>query len=251
MSDSTFRRPVEWHSFGMTDVGRVRKVNEDSILGDNTVPLWAVADGMGGHAVGEVASQKVVEALNDAELFPALGDSVDSIENSLLDVNEHIIGYADIMFDDATMGSTIVSLYVHGSVGVCIWAGDSRLYRLRNGRLDQLSRDHSHVEEMVRMGMLTQDQAQNHPNSNVITRAVGIEHDLALDINVFSTQIGDTFLLCSDGLYNAVDASEIEASLRHSEIHFCAKELIAKALENNASDNVSVVVVRGAAGRIR
>lgn len=251
MSDSTFRRPVEWRSFGLTDVGKVREVNEDAILGDNTVPLWAVADGMGGHAIGEVASQKIVEALTQVQPLPFLADSVDLIEDTLLDVNEHIIGYADIMFDDATMGSTVVSLYIHGTVGVCIWAGDSRLYRLRNGRLEQLSRDHSHVEEMVRMGVLSAEQAQNHPNSNVITRAVGIEHELALDINIFSTQIGDTFLLCSDGLYNAVDNEEIRLSLKNSDVQFAAKELVDKALINNASDNVSVVIVRGAAGKVR
>lgn len=251
MSDSTYRRPVDWQSAGVSDVGTVREVNEDSILDSHDAPIWAVADGMGGHAVGEVASQKIVEALATVKVSPALGDSVDDLERTLLDVNEHIIGYADIMFDNATMGSTVVTLYIHGRVGVCLWAGDSRLYRLRNGKLDQLSRDHSHVEELVRAGIIAPEDAQSHPNANVITRAVGIDLDLTIDINVFSTQIGDTFLLCSDGLYNAVEIDDIESALKQLDPQQCCDDLVRMALENNASDNVSVVVVKGTAGKVK
>lgn len=251
MSDSTLRRPVDWPCCAQTDVGTVRKINEDSVLGDTSRNLWAVADGMGGHAVGEVASQKIIAALNDVQLGSSLSQSADAIEDALLDINEHIIGYADIMFDDATMGSTIVTLHIHDRVGFCVWAGDSRLYRLRNGRLEQLSRDHSQVEEMVKMGILRPEDAQSHPNSNVITRAVGIEHDLVLDINVFGAQVGDTFLLCSDGLYNSVAENDIIERLKNKSVEQCSSDLMAQALNNKANDNVSVVVVKGVARKIR
>ena len=148
------------------------------------------------------------------------------------------------MHDGRILGSTVISLLIQGQVGVCLWAGDSRLYLLRNNQLQQLSRDHSHVQELIDQGTITEEDAINHPDANVITRAVGTSNELYIDINAFNVQIGDTFLLCSDGLYNAVDEAEIEHQMRSHDTDNAVKQLIVKALENGAPDNVSIIIVK-------
>lgn len=248
-TDRTFRRPIEWRSGTRTDVGAVRSVNEDALIALPQAGLWAVADGMGGHEVGDVASRMIIESLSQLESFERLSDFVDQVEETVLDVNRQILDYADVMLDNATMGSTLVALLIRGRVGVCLWAGDSRLYRLRNHQLTQLSRDHSHVQELVEMGVITPEEAINHPHSNVITRAVGVEEDAFVDITVFNTQIGDTFLLCSDGLYNTVNDNEIASVLNKRDTQQMAEELVSISLARGAPDNVSVVVVKGEPGK--
>lgn len=251
MSDVTFRRPIEWNSCALSDVGCVRKVNEDSVFDQGHKSLWAVADGMGGHEVGDVASQKIVEALGEVEVKSGLSDYVDAIEDSLISVNSQLISYAKESFDNKTMGSTAVCLAIKNHVGVCLWVGDSRLYRLRNYKLQKLSRDHSQVEEMVQMGMITPEEAETHPHKNVITRAVGVENELYVDINVFSAQVGDTFLLCSDGLYNSVPEHVIAQLLVDRCPEICAEELLETSLANEARDNVSIIVLKGEPGKVK
>jgi len=250
MNDITTRRPIKWTSFADTNVGTVREVNEDSILLKPEIGLWAVADGMGGYEAGDVASNMIIEALNDSEYKAPFSDIVDTIEDSLIDANNKILEYADIMLDQQTMGSTVVSLIIRGRVGACLWAGDSRLYRYRNGELQQISQDHSQVEELIQQGFLKEEDAENHPDANVITRAIGASEDIYIDINVFSTQIGDTFLLCSDGLHNSVDVNDIINCLNEQNVEQSVNKLLAKALENNASDNVSLIIARGVADKL-
>lgn len=244
MSDTAFR-PIDWQCATRTDVGTVRTVNEDALMAKPEAGLWVVADGMGGQEAGDIASGKIIEALDALPSIEQLSDFVDSVEDALVRVNQEIIEYADIMLESATMGSTLATLIIRGRVGVCMWVGDSRVYRYRNGQLEQLSRDHSQVEEMLQMGLISAEDAVNHPQSNVITRAVGGEEELFVDINVFSTQIGDTFMLCSDGLYNSVNKEDIKTFLQERSLDQCVENLISKSLANNASDNVSVIVVRG------
>jgi serine/threonine protein phosphatase PrpC len=245
MKEITIRRPVIWNSALDTNVGKVREINEDSILALPQAHLWAVADGMGGYEAGNVASNMVVTCLEDLQTFETLNEVVNEVEDRLLDVNHRILEYADIMLEGRTLGSTIVSLIIQGRVGVCIWAGDSRLYRFRNRQLIQLSQDHSQVQEQIQQGYLTPDEAENHPDSNIITRAVGAQHELYLDINVFSTQLGDIFLLCSDGLYNMVSLQAITETLLQYPLEEAVESLIEQALENGADDNVSVILVKG------
>ncbi len=249
VNDITFRRPIDWRSGACTDVGAVRAVNEDALISREEIGLWAVADGMGGHEVGDVASRMIVEALERLENSERLSDFVDAVEETLLDVNRGILDYADLMFDKATMGSTLVALVIRGRVGVCLWAGDSRLYRLRNHQLTQLSRDHSHVQELIEMGALEPEEAARHPNANIITRAIGVEEDGFVDVNVFNAQIGDTFLLCSDGLHNTVAEADLVRILGGRDTQQMAEELVQASLANGAPDNVSVVVVRGEPGK--
>lgn len=244
MSDTTVRRPIKWNTSADTNVGMVREINEDSIMTKSEVGLWAVADGMGGYEAGDVASKMIVSALSDIEKHDHLDAFIDEIEDKIIDANQRILEYSEIMHDGRTIGSTIVSLLIKGQVGVCLWAGDSRLYLLRNNQLQQLSRDHSHVQELIDQGSISEEEAINHPDGNVITRAVGTSDELYIDISTFNVQVGDTFLLCSDGLYNAVDEIEIEDQMRSHDTDNAVKQMVVKALENGAPDNVSIVMVK-------
>jgi serine/threonine protein phosphatase PrpC len=250
MTDITFRRPISWESGLLTDVGNVRTVNEDAVLAKPEIGLWAVADGMGGHKVGDIASSKIVAALEVIKDCRSLSESVEVIENCLLDVNQLMLEYAQIMFDGSTMGSTVVTAIIKGRIGACLWVGDSRLYRFRNQKLAQLTRDHSQLEEMIEVGLISREESESHPNRNVITRAIGVEPQLYVDVTLFTTQVGDTFLLCSDGLYNMLTDEEIIQCLSLRDVQQSARQLMDKALEKGARDNVSVIVVKGNPGKI-
>ncbi len=245
MTDITVRRPVQWVSASATDVGTVRTVNEDAVLERPEIGLWVVADGMGGHDAGNVASRMVVESLTDLQKPDALNDYVTTIENCILDANQRLLEYSEIMLDGRIVGSTFIGLMIYGQVGVCLWMGDSRLYRYRGQELVQLSRDHSQVSELLQAGAITEEEAENHPESNVITRAVGTSDEPYIDLDVFDVQIGDTFLLCSDGLYNAVNKETIARHLSSNDTGAMVTGLIDSALDNGASDNVSVIAIKG------
>jgi len=244
MSDTTVRRPIKWNTSTDTNVGMVREVNEDSIMTKPEVGLWAVADGMGGYEAGDVASNMIVTSLEEIEKHEYLNEFVDDVEDKIIDANNRILEYAEIMHDGRTLGSTIVGLLIQGQVGVCLWAGDSRLYLLRNNQLQQISRDHSYVQELLDQGTISEEDALNHPDANVITRAVGTSDELYIDISTFNVQVGDTFLLCSDGLYNVVDDADIERYMKSHDTDDAVKQMIVLALENGAPDNVSIVLVK-------
>ncbi|PKF63496.1 serine/threonine-protein phosphatase [Psychromonas sp. psych-6C06] len=245
MNDITIRRPLTWVSEGATDVGTVRPLNEDSFLMQPDMGLWTVADGMGGHDGGSVASQMIVEKLQQLQPQNHLNDIVDTIENSIIEVNDRLLAYSREQLNGRTIGSTVVSLLIKGNVGVCMWAGDSRLYRFRHNQLTQISTDHSHVAELIKQGVISEAEAETHPERNVITRAVGTSEKIDVDIDVFELNVGDQFLLCSDGLYNAVNDVDICACLNLNSPAESVDKLIQTALTNKASDNVSVVLVKG------
>jgi len=224
-------------------VGGKRKINEDSLLARPEVGLWVVADGMGGHAAGDVASNAVIHPLQSIERPEALPDFVEAVEDAFITVNQQLRNYARDELGGRTVGSTVVSLILSQRTGVCLWAGDSRLYRLRQGQLSRLSRDHSAVQEMVESGAITQAEADRHPKSNVITRAVGGGETLCVDSAVFAPQAGDTYLLCSDGLYNEVDEDSIRRKMGLEQDE-AAKRLIDEALHNGGRDNVSLVIIK-------
>lgn len=245
MNDITVRRPVQWRSAAATHVGTVRAMNEDAVLARPEIGLWAVADGMGGHDAGNVASAMIVEFLAAVQKPTTLSQFVTAVEDCVLRANERLREYSEIMLDGRTVGSTFVCLLIYQQVGVCLWTGDSRLYRCRGPELMQLSRDHSEVAELLRAGAITAEEAVGHPDANIITRAVGTGSELYIDIDVFDAQLGDTFLLCSDGLYNAIDAEAIVSCLHRSSADDVVAGLLAGALDNGASDNVSAIVVKG------
>ncbi|MEO0442930.1 MAG: protein phosphatase 2C domain-containing protein [Pseudomonadota bacterium] len=251
MTDQTCRRPVRWDSAAKTDKGTVRPNNEDAYSEQASLGFWAVADGMGGHAVGDLASAMIVDALEQIQNLQSVGDMVDEVEDALLKANNDIYGYANRTLDQSTMGSTAVSLLIRGQVGVGLWVGDSRLYQFRGSELKQLTCDHSQVQEWIQQGVLTPEQALNHSRSNVITRAIGVGEEVDIDICLFDAQVGDTFLLCSDGLYESLAQKDIEAKLRYPRPQQCVDELIDLALDNQASDNISAIVVKGGLGDCR
>jgi serine/threonine protein phosphatase PrpC len=234
---------ITWTSASATDVGGKRKINEDSLLARPEAGLWVVADGMGGHSAGDVASNAIVHPLAQLEPPASLPDFVDQVEGLLMSVNQQLRDYANDQLGGRTVGSTVVSLILSQRAGVCLWAGDSRLYRLRNGQLTRLSRDHSAVQEMVEAGAITQAEADRHPKSNVITRAVGGAENLYVDAAVFAPEAGDTYLLCSDGLYNEVAEDSIRRKLALDAEESTAR-LIEEALQNGGRDNISVVIVK-------
>ncbi len=227
-----------------TDVGRVRSLNEDALLDRGDIGLWAVADGMGGHDAGDFASQAIVDALGQVAP-PSDGSSF------LRDVEERIQGaHAALRRESLArgsggiIGSTVVALLAWNRHYACIWAGDSRLYLLRDGALRRVSRDHSLVQDLVDAGELAPEQAESHPQANVVTRAVGAVENLVLDKTHEQISVGDMFLLCSDGLTRHVSDQEIAAVLTDETVPGAAQVLIDLALERGARDNVTTVVVR-------
>ena len=233
-----------WLSSAATHCGAVREMNEDAFLSRESDGFWVVADGMGGHDAGEVASEMITTSLGKVDVVRPLADVVDAIEDSLLDVHKKIRDYSRTHCEGRTMGSTVVTLFARGSVGVCMWAGDSRLYRFRNKQLEAISEDHSQVNELLIRGMITAEEAVNHPASNVITRAVGASESLYIDITVLDLQHGDTYLLCSDGLYGALSEKDISEQLVQDSVESITDTLIKSSLAAGAKDNVTVTVVK-------
>lgn len=204
--------------------------------------IWAVADGMGGHAAGDIASRAVIDSLLDLEPAADLRKCVRSVRVAMQKVNESLILAAKRRWRQI-VGSTVAVLLLSDDRYICLWAGDSRIFLLRNQQLKQLTQDHSQVEEMISKGRITRAQAESMPGSSAITRAVGVMESLELDIVSGKTQEGDTFLLCSDGLYNELPPSEIAQLLSANDPRIAADGLVDRALQGRARDNISVVVV--------
>lgn len=238
----------DWRSEAISHVGMKRSSNEDACVDRADLGLWAVADGMGGHEGGEVASAMIVESL--ADLFPAhdLETYVTEACEILTEVNQRLREYSSEALGDRTIGSTVVLLLASGERAACVWAGDSRIYRLRAGVLTQLTRDHSQVQEMVDRNILSAEDAVNHPMGNVITRAVGSDPVLDLDVLTVDLEPGDSFLLCSDGLTNEANDEEIREAMLSHPPQQSVPALIQHALLNNARDNVTAVVADFRAG---
>lgn len=232
---------MRWQSVSATDVGLVRRINEDSLLDRPDIGVWAIADGMGGHSAGDLASQMLVESLGRLRAPADLSTFVDFAEHNILAVNDRLLDLA--RFRHQVIGSTIVTLLIMGRHCAYLWAGDSRLYRLRNGEFEQLTIDHSQVEQYVQQGLLSREDAQKHPDNNLITRAVGATDALYLDCDIAELAPGDRFLLSSDGLDKHVSSEEIADGLRRFELPRCARHLINLALERGGTDNVSVCLV--------
>lgn len=226
-----------------TDVGLRRKVNEDSLLVRTDRGLWAVADGMGGHDAGDVASAKVTEALMRLPVVYGLDSMIDSAIVALKQVNQELIAMAtgNAM---RTIGSTVVGLGIADGRYCCFWAGDSRAYRVRDGQIIQLTRDHSLVQDLVNAGMLEPEEAESHPNANIITRAVGVAEELKIETVDGDVRPGDQFLLASDGLTRLVDANELAATLLSNGPAEAADKLIETVLARGAPDNVSVIIAK-------
>jgi serine/threonine protein phosphatase Stp1 len=235
---------TRFRSGAKTDPGAKRSHNEDAFVHRPEAGLWAVADGAGGHEAGEIASGMLRDALDAIpEDLPA-GRMLGEVRQRIMLVHEALREKAG----HGTIASTIVVLIVRGGHFACLWAGDSRLYRLRHGVLEQVTRDHSLVQELVDAGMVKPEDAENHPRANVITRAVGAATD-ALEMDKTTDRVlpGDRFLLCSDGLSKTLPASEIASLLGGPDPAHAPELLIAAALARQASDNVTAIAIEAGA----
>jgi protein phosphatase len=221
----------------------IREINEDSILDLPQRGLWAVADGMGGHAVGDVASRMVIESLSDVSSPSSIEEFVANACAQLQTVN-HRLREEAVTRNEQVIGSTVVVLLAHHHHCAYLWAGDSRIYLFRDGRLAQLTRDHSQVEELMALGLLSPGEAANHPAPNIITRAVGAADNLDVDSSVMEVKDGDMFLLCSDGLSNEMSDQEIATALVRGNCQQASAALLNLALQRGGRDNISAIVVR-------
>ncbi|RKT46314.1 PP2C family protein-serine/threonine phosphatase [Thiocapsa rosea] len=233
---------LRWTSAGVTHPGRVRDVNQDAYLDRPDLGLWAVADGMGGHSDGGMASRMLVEGLGRMGRLDLLGSSVESVRNILQEVNRRLLADAAARGDDL-IGSTIVALIAVGDHCAILWVGDSRVYRRRDGELVQLTLDHTHVQDLVDKGMLTPEQAEQHPLSNVLVRAVGADSEMDVDLRVEALRDGDRFLLCSDGLVKELRSDAIAEILCGAAPGEVARNLIEAACNAGGRDNITVVIV--------
>jgi len=232
---------TELQSVARSHVGLVRELNEDACLARPDLGIWAVADGMGGHACGDYASGLIVGELGRVRRPASARELLQAVDETLARCNRTLIERAD---GGDVNGSTIVALLVFEHNFAVIWAGDSRVYRLRDGRLEQLTRDHSLVQELVERGELAPEEARDHPLANRITRAIGADPELHLDVIDGRLEPGDQFLLCSDGLTGAVEDGAIQDLLGEAGQEVAVHGLLAAALAAGGNDNVSAVVVR-------
>jgi serine/threonine-protein phosphatase Stp1 len=225
---------------GLSHEGLVRVANEDSMLQRDDLGLWVVADGMGGHEGGRFASTTVVAALS--ALDPATtGDAMlDAASRAVHSANQTIFEAGSA---GHRMGTTVAALVVHEEQFTCFWAGDSRVYLLRDSRLFRLTRDHTQVQDMVEAGLLSPEEAATHPMSHVLSRAVGVEADLQLEAVRDVVRPRDVFLLCSDGLYGVVSDAEIADHLARYDPASACRLLVDQVLARGAPDNVTVIAV--------
>lgn len=230
---------VSIRSVARSHIGEVRQTNEDRILNCAKYQLWAVADGMGGQSMGDVAAEIVVGALAElARSNPKLSKA--SIQDALERANSRVLDLVTRL--KSRSGSTVAGLHLNGPLALVFWAGDSRVYRRRNGVVTLLTHDHRVVQELIDAGLIDTCQAKQHRQASVITRAVGATEAFVMASHAEEALAGDTYLLCSDGLSDLVDADEIDQSMS-LEDYEAADRLINSALAAGGTDNISVVIV--------
>ncbi|HYU11361.1 MAG TPA: PP2C family serine/threonine-protein phosphatase [Stellaceae bacterium] len=232
---------LRFTSHGLTHLGLVRRRNEDAFLDRAERGLWVVADGMGGHEAGDLASGMIVEALGAIEPPADLGDFVDAAAAELTSVDAALRRRAAMLGPGAVIASTVVMLLAKSGGFACLWAGDSRLYRWRSSAFQQLTVDHSKVQEMVDAGLLRPEEMAGHPLSHIVTRSIGGGR-LELGMLRDTVQPGDRFLLCSDGLSNMVADSEVARELGTATPGEAAQRLRDLVLARGAIDNVTIVI---------
>ena len=220
---------AEFQSVGRTHPGSVRAYNEDALLERADLGLWAVSDGMGGHAAGDVASALIVERMQAVGIRPG-ENFIASVRTALSEANAELYRRGAALSAKTTMGATVVVLGAFDMRFFCLWAGDSRLYRFRKGKLSRITRDHRYIQDLLDSGILQESEAEHHPRRSVITRAVGIDAELKLDL--------------SEGVCKDDELAEILGS---TSLDDAADKIVALCLERGAPDNLSLILVRSAA----
>lgn len=257
--------PCQVSSWAKTDVGLKREVNEDNYLADSNLDLYIVADGMGGHAGGDTAARMAVDIIrkkirNERQSRALFNrESAENESNAILDLLQDSIRSASQRIFEASennpaltgMGTTVTLMLVHGRRAYVAHVGDSRLYRLRDGRFEQLTEDHSLVNEQVKAGFITAEEAQHSRFRNIITRSVGFESDVTADTLSMFMQPEDVFLLCSDGLCGMVEDEAISSILRRVQTSESTGKLVKLANDAGGEDNITVVVLEYNRGKER
>jgi protein phosphatase len=248
---------MERASHARTDIGRKRKGNEDAFLADDEIGLYVVADGMGGHAAGEVASSEAIDSIHGMirrgrqviERY-AQEPSEDTaarlrrlVESAVQAATYMVYGLAELDPNQAGMGTTITLLLLVGEHALVAQVGDSRIYLIREGAAKQITEDHTLIAWQVRQGLITEEQAKTSPHRNVITRAVGNRDYVEVDTFVMPVTAGDTFVLCSDGLHTYVDAPELPEACKR-DLPDATRALVELANSRGGRDNITVIVVR-------
>lgn len=243
---------MKLHTTGITDVGRRRTRNEDAFLINDELGLYVVADGMGGHAGGRVASTLAVSILEEEVIAwlgrPVAGD--DPVEHHRQGLSEAVAHAGQRVFQISVerpewkgMGTTIVAVMMVGSNAFIAHVGDSRAYLIRDGRIEQITDDHSLVAESVRSGAITEEQAKHHRMRNVITRALGFQEEVEVDVQVRGLARGDQLLLCTDGLSGKLEPHDIRRVLQERGVFDAPRQLVLDACERGGEDNITVVCV--------
>ncbi|MEE1868435.1 MULTISPECIES: PP2C family protein-serine/threonine phosphatase [Pseudomonas] len=235
-----------WRSAARTDPGKVRTRNEDAFLDCPEQGLWVVADGMGGHRGGDIASQLIVASLADLPAYNCFDERLKGLRECLHWLNRRLGQELTVTAErrDSIIGSTVVALLLEGNRAACVWAGDSRCYLWRGQRLYQLTRDHSLRQQLVDEQKMSIAQAKAHPQANALTRAVGASEQLTLDVLELKTYPGDAFLLCSDGLYQGLASDVLGKALSLPSPQAALKRLFDGVLHGAARDNLTAVVIR-------
>ncbi|ESW90492.1 serine/threonine phosphatase [Mesorhizobium sp. LSJC285A00] len=236
MNDAAFE------SYGVSHKGCVRDHNEDSFLVEPQIGLWVVADGMGGHEAGEVASASIVEHLATIGIASSAPDLRARFEDRLNRAHAEIRRISRSR--GVTIGSTVAALLAMDGRFACLWSGDSRVYLVRNAAISQISRDHTEVQELLDSGAISAAEAENWPRRNVITRAIGVNDEIAVDFQQGETLAGDIFILSTDGLTAHVSDAEIAAAVLSAAPQAACEKLLSMVLERGGTDNVTIVLVK-------
>ena len=233
-----------YRSVSRTDCGRVRTANQDALFASDVAGLWAVSDGMGGHASGEIASALVVEGLKKIANPSQRATMKEMVKCSLGEANRDLVERSAAGGLKFAMGATVAALGVNRSRYFGVWVGDSRIYRLQSNQLTQLTRDHRYVQGLVDSGVLDARAARMHRQRNILTRAVGLEHDLVIDECEGKIALGDVFLITTDGVTDVCSDDEIEKILGHNDLAHAADQFVEHCNERGSPDNLSLVLVR-------
>lgn len=237
---------------GATDIGRKRKTNQDSICLDHGNHYYAVADGMGGHNGGDIASQLAVEVIPQYLAGSKDEEPMSLMKNMILSINQAILDKAGSNPELHGMGTTVSAIYFAGQQLVIGNVGDSRVYMINNHKIFQMTRDHSFVQEKLNMGIYTREEAVADPQKNVLVRSVGFEADINVDVFNYRICKNDMFMICSDGLHGKVSDGDIlhiiqkfitdPSTCQLSDVEAAVKELIYQANDNGGQDNISVIL---------
>ncbi|MBI1179379.1 MAG: SpoIIE family protein phosphatase [Alphaproteobacteria bacterium] len=238
---------LSFRSIGRTHTGKVRPHNEDAFLERTDIGLWVVADGMGGHRAGDVASAMIIDRLA-AVKPPVDGRSfLREVREDLYRVNDDLYTQGSAQSQARTMGSTVVAVLIYQDFYACLWVGDSRLYRLRRNQLSRLTRDHSFVQQLVDAGEISAADASHHPMRNVVTRALGAHAHLDVDTCHGPIEAGDRLILATDGVTGVCSDTEIALMAGMPDLTEAAERIEATCLERGAPDNLSFVIIEAEA----